>query len=166
MGDPEAQAILPLLRSDLSRLIELCAIRRLVRARPSWSNEHACTVVLASDKYPEKGCEPQPILGLEKVSELNDRFRPEASGEEETTLLMHPFRMPPVSIFLAGVTLGSTVKEHASMGHRTLYSSGGRVLSITARSATASAARKLAYDAVTNVKFKGMQFRTDIGKTK
>jgi phosphoribosylamine--glycine ligase len=166
MGDPEAQAILPLLRSDLSRLIELCTIRRLVRARPSWSNEHACTVILADDKYPDKKSEPQPIFGLDKIPELNDRFRSETPSEDETTLMMHPFRMPPVSIFCAGVTVGDTIKEHAAIGHRTLYASGGRVLAITARGATASAARKLAYDAVSNIKFKGMQYRTDIGKLK
>ncbi len=166
MGDPEAQAILPLLRSDLARMIELCSMRRLVRARPSWSNENTCTVILANEKYPEGKAAPQPIFGLEKVAFLNERIGVETAGDEETTLTMHPFRMPPVSVFLAAVSKGETVNEHAILGHRTLYSSGGRVLGITARAATLSAARKLAYDAVSNIQFKGMQYRGDIGKVK
>jgi phosphoribosylamine---glycine ligase len=166
MGDPEAQAILPLLRSDLARLFELCSMRRLVRARPSWSNESTCTVILASEKYPDGKSSPQAIFGLDKIAALNERIGVETSSEEETTLTMHPFRMPPVSIFLAGVNKGDTVSEHAVLGHRTIYASGGRVLGITARGATLSAARKLAYDAVSNLQFKGMHYRTDIGKVK
>jgi phosphoribosylamine--glycine ligase len=164
MGDPEAQAILPLIRSDLSALLELCANRRLVRARPIWSNESVVTVVLATEKYPTGKSAPVPIGGLEKIPALNQRIGVKPEGEEDTVLYMHPFRMPPVSVFMSGVTLGEPTKEHEKLGHQPLYASGGRVMAISARAASLSAARKLAYDAVGNVKFKGMQFRKDIAK--
>jgi phosphoribosylamine--glycine ligase len=41
--------------------------------------------------------------------------------------------------------------------------SGGRVLCVTALGDTVRAAQQRAYDAVAQVRFAGMQFRTDIG---
>jgi len=165
MGDPEAQAVLPLLKSDLVRLFDLCLKRRLVRARPGWSSEHTCTVILASEKYPRGKSKPQQIFGLEKIPLLNERLQKESEEQDETVLKMHPFRMPPVSIFLAGATVDEeTAKKHKALGHRTLLAVGGRVLAVTARVSKLSAARKLAYDAAGNIKFNGMQYRTDIGK--
>ncbi len=43
------------------------------------------------------------------------------------------------------------------------YTSGGRVLGVTARGETLSAARNLAYEAVSHIHFDGMQYRKDIG---
>lgn len=51
MGDPETQAILPLLSSNLLNIIN-CAIE----GKPinmEWKDMHSCTVVLASKGYPE-----------------------------------------------------------------------------------------------------------------
>ena len=44
-----------------------------------------------------------------------------------------------------------------------LRTSGGRVLCVTALGGTPMLAQKRAYDAVTDVRFEGMQFRQDIG---
>ena len=51
-GDPETQAVLPRLKSDL---LELCLAAReggLAGARPEWTPQDCVTVVLASAGYP------------------------------------------------------------------------------------------------------------------
>jgi phosphoribosylamine--glycine ligase len=44
----------------------------------------------------------------------------------------------------------------------TLVTNGGRILSVTARGSDIEEARRRAYDAVTEVRFDGMRFRSDI----
>jgi phosphoribosylamine--glycine ligase len=72
-GDPEAQVLLPRLRSDLFPLLYETARGNLAAAaRPEWSSHTAVCVVLASQGYPgdyEKGKE---IRGLEKAQELEN----------------------------------------------------------------------------------------------
>jgi phosphoribosylamine---glycine ligase len=69
-GDPETQAILPRLKSDLLELL-LCAARPggLRDARLEWSPECAVTVVLASRGYPASSSSGDLIAGLERVPE-------------------------------------------------------------------------------------------------
>jgi phosphoribosylamine---glycine ligase len=69
-GDPEAQAVLPRLRSDLLGLIDSATEpRRLPPAtRLEWGHETAVTVVLASAGYPESSHSGDPITGLETVT--------------------------------------------------------------------------------------------------
>ena len=68
-GDPETQAMLPRLRSDLLELIE-GAVRPggLEDARLDWSPEWAVTVVLASRGYPESSSHGDPIDGVEEAA--------------------------------------------------------------------------------------------------
>jgi phosphoribosylamine---glycine ligase len=69
-GDPETQAVLPRLRSDLLELL-LAATRPggLAGARLAWAPEWAVTVVLASEGYPASASAGRPIRGLEGVPE-------------------------------------------------------------------------------------------------
>jgi phosphoribosylamine---glycine ligase len=67
-GDPETQAILPRLRSDLLALLEAaCAPGGLRDATVQWAPEAAVTVVLASAGYPESSSSGDPLTGLESV---------------------------------------------------------------------------------------------------
>jgi phosphoribosylamine--glycine ligase len=69
-GDPETQAVLPRLRSDLLELF--LAAREpggLAGAEPSFSDEWAVTVVLASAGYPEGSSNGDLISGLDAVPE-------------------------------------------------------------------------------------------------
>jgi len=70
-GDPETQAVLPRLRSDL---VDLCLAARepggLAGVEPAWSSEWAVTVVLASAGYPESSSKGDVIQGLEAAAEL------------------------------------------------------------------------------------------------
>ncbi|MDE3077002.1 MAG: phosphoribosylamine--glycine ligase [Chloroflexota bacterium] len=65
-GDPETEALLPLLESDLLDILLACVRGQLDRVRPRWSSQSCCTVVLAAPGYPEK---PQPadISGIDGV---------------------------------------------------------------------------------------------------
>ncbi len=67
-GDPETQAILPRLRSDLLELLERATIRGgLEGIEPAWTPESAVTVVLASAGYPESSSSGDVITGLDSV---------------------------------------------------------------------------------------------------
>jgi phosphoribosylamine--glycine ligase len=67
-GDPEAQAILPRLRTDLLTLLE-AATREggLKDARLQWTSDTAVTVVLASAGYPESSSRGDVITGLDAI---------------------------------------------------------------------------------------------------
>ena len=67
-GDPETQAILPRLRTDLLALVEAATTPGgLDGVRLEWAPETAVTVVLASAGYPESASKGEEISGLEKV---------------------------------------------------------------------------------------------------
>ena len=51
-GDPETQAVLPLLESDLLELLEATAAGRLHEVTPRWSKGASACVVLAAPGYP------------------------------------------------------------------------------------------------------------------
>jgi phosphoribosylamine---glycine ligase len=69
-GDPETQAVLPRLRSDLLELLEASTRPGgLAGVDPEWSPEWAVTVVLASRGYPESSSEGDPITGLEEAAD-------------------------------------------------------------------------------------------------
>ena len=69
-GDPECQAILPRLRSDLLELLEAATEPGgLATVAPlEWTEDLAVTVVLASAGYPESFHAGDVIRGLERVS--------------------------------------------------------------------------------------------------
>ncbi len=70
-GDPETQAVLPRLRSDL---LDLCLAARepggLAGAEAEFGEDWAVTLVLASAGYPESSSKGDVISGLEAASEL------------------------------------------------------------------------------------------------
>ena len=69
-GDPETQAILPRLRTDLLELMHATTEPGgLAGAQLQWRPEAGVTVVLASRGYPESASTGDPISGLERVPE-------------------------------------------------------------------------------------------------
>jgi phosphoribosylamine--glycine ligase len=69
-GDPETQAILPRLRSDLLELMYAATEPGgLAEAELEWAPEAAVTVVLASRGYPEGASSGDTITGLDEVPE-------------------------------------------------------------------------------------------------
>lgn len=51
-GDPETQVLLPLLSSDLYDIMQACVAGTLSEDLVTFSDEAACTVVLAAPGYP------------------------------------------------------------------------------------------------------------------
>ena len=71
-GDPETQAVLPRLRSDLLDLLDRSTrLGGLAGAEPEWSPDWAVTVVLASRGYPESSSKGDEIAGLGTIDSLD-----------------------------------------------------------------------------------------------
>ncbi len=70
-GDPETQAVLPLLESDLLEIMDACASGNLADKKISWRNESAVCVVLASGGYPKSYKKNLPIEGITKAKSLD-----------------------------------------------------------------------------------------------
>jgi phosphoribosylamine--glycine ligase len=132
-GDPECQALMVRLESDLVELLMACGSRRLEDAEVRWSHEGAaasCCVVVAAQGYPGKPASGAVITGIADAEKVEG-----------------------VKVFLAAVK-----KEEGK-----LVTAGGRVLSVTAVGENAAQARARAYEGVGKIHFKGMQVRGDIG---
>jgi phosphoribosylaminoimidazole synthetase len=85
-GDPETQAILPLLESDLLEIAEACVEGRLHDLDIHWKSGAAACVVLASQGYPGKYPSGLPISGLERSWENAAVFHAGTRAEGERTL--------------------------------------------------------------------------------
>jgi phosphoribosylamine---glycine ligase len=71
-GDPETQAILPRLKSDLLPLLEATIDGNLGKCAIEWDTRAAVTVVLASGGYPGKYETGKTISGLADAAKLED----------------------------------------------------------------------------------------------
>ena len=138
-GDPETQAILPRMKSDLLPLLEATIDGQIDQPSQSygsasnhtieWDARACVAVVLASGGYPDKYETGKTILGLDETAKL-----------------------PDVQIFHAG-----TKRVNGR-----IVTAGGRVLAVTALGSTIETARNQAYEAVSRIHFEGCHFRRDI----
>ncbi len=139
-GDPETQAVLPLLDSDLAELALAAATGSLDGHRVVVKPGAACTVVAAAPGYPD-----EPHLGAPiKLTGFSTTDWANASTEVTT-----PTGDPAAILFPAGVRDGKVA--------------GGRVLAVTGLGPDLAAARAAAYRGLDGVKFTNMQVRRDIG---
>lgn len=69
MGDPETQAILPLLETDLLELT-LDAINGK-KLSPKWKKQHSCCVVMVSGEYPENYEKGYKIEGIKQLDTIH-----------------------------------------------------------------------------------------------
>ena len=69
-GDPEAQVILPRLKSDLLEILTDLADHRLASTRVEWSKEVTATVVLVAGGYPGKYESGKRIDGLDEAARM------------------------------------------------------------------------------------------------
>ena len=129
-GDPETQAVLMRLDSDLLEAMEATVEGRVSEGVFRWSRDASCCVVVASGGYPGSFLSGKLISGLETAAQL-----------------------PGVKVFHAG-----TSKRDGKF-----YSSGGRVLGVTARAPRLRDAIAKAYEAVSHISFEEMYYRQDIG---
>ena len=71
-GDPEAQAVLPRLKSDFAELLLASVEGRLSGYRIEWDSRYSACVVLASKGYPGAYDIGRVVTGLEKAGDLPD----------------------------------------------------------------------------------------------
>jgi phosphoribosylamine--glycine ligase len=71
-GDPETQAILPRMKSDLVEVMEAVVDGRLDQVTIDWQDKAAVCVVMASGGYPDAYKKGLPITGLEEASKLKE----------------------------------------------------------------------------------------------
>jgi len=69
-GDPETQALMLRLDSDLLELMLATAEGRLAGITPRWSDDAALTVVMAAKGYPGAYRKGDPIAGIERANAL------------------------------------------------------------------------------------------------
>ncbi len=140
-GDPETQAVLPLLKTDLLEVMEATEEGRLDELELEWEDMACACVILASGGYPKAYEKGKEIKGLAPyICETpEDALLPEGEACE--------------FVYPAGV-----VKKDGKY-----YTDGGRVLGLTARDSTLEQALERCYRMTENVVFEKMHFRRDIG---
>lgn len=149
LGDPEAEVILPRLKTDFYKLSLVMLERRLDGVELEWSEEHCLGVCAVSGRaikplssggsgerpgYPGDHYTNMPISGLEKV--------------DQDVLVYH----------------NGTANGLDTQGKRRLFTTGGRVLTLVARGKTLDEARTKAYENIKRIRFNGIRYRKDIGQ--
>jgi phosphoribosylamine--glycine ligase len=149
LGDPETQAVLPLLESDLTELCLSLLRGTLGNFTPVWKNGAVCAPAAVSGGYPGAYRKGIPIT--------IDRERLFQTGAR---------------LFVAGAVPGSpdswapgdaSSRPGPAVSGAPLLSSGGRVFTVSAWGPDAKTARTRAYEALGTIHFEGMDYRTDIG---
>lgn len=129
-GDPETQAVLPLVDGDFLALLHTSAIGEIDKNAVSWTNKTAVCVVAASAGYPDAYTKGFEISGINEA-------------ENKGAIVFH-----------AGT----------KNDNNKLVTSGGRVLGVTALvdGNDLKACKQKTYDALSNIRFEGIYYRTDI----
>lgn len=70
LGDPETQAVLPLMENDFLEILEMCIDGDLGKVKMSWKNSSACCVVGVSGGYPGSYNKGYEITGISGVNDL------------------------------------------------------------------------------------------------
>lgn len=133
-GDPETQVVLPLLETDLVDIMEAVWEERLEGLDVKWSNKACACVVMASGGYPEKYETGKEIRGLDDKGQC--------------------VKNKDAYVYHAGTKL-----ENGKF-----FTSGGRVLGVTAVADNLKEALAKSYSAVREIDFDKAHYRKDIGK--
>lgn len=146
LGDPEAEVILPRLKTPLSDISFQIINGVLSDKHVEWSSDYFCDVVAAQGRtrqmkngkskgwypgYPGRYGKGYPISGIE-----------EAQGSK-------------CKIFFAGVN---------NSEEKGLVTDGGRVLHVVGKGKSLFEAREAAYEGIGHIFYEGIRYRTDIGK--
>jgi phosphoribosylamine--glycine ligase len=141
LGDPEAQVVLPRLKTDLLDIMMRTAQGSVVGVNDplgrilkiEWDSRACVGVVIASGGYPGRYETGFPIEGL---NELDD----------------------DITVFHAGTKL----LQQEGKANAEVVTDGGRILTVTALGPTLEDARRRVYANVGRIRFKGSFYRKDI----
>jgi len=86
-GDPETQAVLPLISSDLLPVLAEAAAGDLGSSPIELTGDSAVTVVVAAKDYPASGDAGSPITGIDEATELGALVFHAATAERDHTLV-------------------------------------------------------------------------------
>jgi len=136
LGDPETQAVLPLMDSDFAELCTAILDGKLQNFPLKWKKGAVCAPVAVAEGYPGQYRKGDPIA----VNPVN-------------------FKRTGAKLFVAGASRGTG--GPLGSGLRT---TGGRVLSVSALGNDANDAFTKAYQALRFISFEGMGYRNDIGR--
>ena len=134
LGDPETQAVLPMMDFDFVELCQAIMNGTLSDFDMKWKSGFQVAPVAVSGGYPLKYAKGKQITIAESVVK-------EAGAK----------------VFIAGAI------QDRRASSPVLITSGGRVLACSAHGSTFDEAWKKAYEAMEGVQFEGMFFRKDIG---
>jgi len=134
-GDPECQALMLRLNSDLLPALLATAEGRLDGVALEWSDDPALCVVMAAKGYPGACAKGTEIKGLAEAA-----------------------REPGVQIFHAGTRRDVETRDRVR-----ILADGGRVLGVTAKGCDIREAQARAYAAVDKIDWPGGFCRRDIG---
>jgi phosphoribosylamine--glycine ligase len=73
-GDPETQAVIPRLKSDIIPVLMSCALGTLKNTKLNWAEDKSVCVVLASKGYPESSSIDDIIYGAQEIKNKNNVF--------------------------------------------------------------------------------------------
>jgi phosphoribosylamine---glycine ligase len=121
-GDPETQAVLSRLRSDVLDLLEACTrTGGLEGVEAEWSDEWAVTVVLASRGYPETSSKGDEIRGLRSIDSIEVEVLHAGTAERDGKVVTDGGRVLNVTGIGAGP---AEAREHAYTAARRIQFSG------------------------------------------
>jgi phosphoribosylamine--glycine ligase len=139
-GDPEAQVILPRLKTDIVDICEAILTGQLSNIAPEWDPRYRLCLIATSGRtkgkkgwykgYPDRYKIGLPISGIENVD-------------------------PDCLVFHSGTALDEQGQ---------FITTGGRVMCIVSSGDTLAEARETAYREMGKVSFEGLYYRSDIGK--
>jgi phosphoribosylamine--glycine ligase len=136
-GDPEAQAVLPLLESDLFGIMRAVEEERLSDIEVKFQGGASCCVMAVSGGYPGKyqsGCE---------IKINNEKHERHEIAESKNRYIFHS---------------GTALRDGK------LVTAGGRVIGVTCVADDLQAAVDGAYRGIEDIHFDKMYYRHDIGK--
>jgi phosphoribosylamine--glycine ligase len=145
LGDPEAEVILPRLKTPLSDISFQIIKGVLGEKQVEWSRDYYCDVVAAAGRTRQvrngknKGWYPGYPARYGKGYQIS------GTGDIDE---------PVCKIFFAGVSLSEK---------KGLVTDGGRVLHVVGRGNTLEDARDAAYKNIEKIHFEGIRYRKDIG---
>jgi len=132
-GDPETQAVLPLVHCDWYEAFSQCAGAKGNVSGVKWKIDsgYCVSVVMAGKGYPGKVAKGKTITGID-------------AAEDKAA-----------DVYFAGVAEDKDKEKYTT--------AGGRVLAVSAKGKTLAEAIANTYEAVGEIKFEGAVYRKDIG---
>jgi phosphoribosylamine--glycine ligase len=139
LGDPETQAVLPLMDFDL---VDLCAAMLAGNRFPlTWKEGAVCAPIAVANGYPG----PYPKGDIISIN---------SAVLDNTT----------AKVFISGAIQSRIGDQGSGTGEYCLKTSGGRVLTVSAFGTDADEAQVAAYCGLEAISFTGMGYRRDIGQ--